>query len=289
MSVAFSTLDGITEEAIARWGTAEDPRLTELVTSLIRHVHAWAREVELTHEEWIAGLDYLAKVGQWSSPARGENILLSDVIGLSMLTVMINDRLPKGATPHTVLGPFHAEGSPELEAGTSMAAGLADEPCFVTGCIRNLDGEPIAGAILDIWQADGDGLYEIQHATADAPYLRGIYRSGPDGRYLVRTVAPLGYSIPMDGPVGDLIRKTRISHFRPAHIHFILSAPGYEKVITHLFQRGCDYLDNDVVYAVKQELVTDFIRNEPGLAPNGEQMKTPFWTVEYDFVLAPEK
>lgn len=120
------------------------------------------------------------------------------------------------------------------------------------------------------------------------PYLRGVYHSGPDGRYVVKTIAPLGYSIPMDGPVGDLMKMTDISHFRPAHIHFIMTAPGYQKIITHLFKLGTEYLDKDVVYGVKQELVTDFKKNPPGVAPGGERVDTPFWTIEYDFVLAPE-
>jgi hydroxyquinol 1,2-dioxygenase len=284
--LAYSTLETITEEAVSRWSSAHDPRFRELITRLIPHVHAYAREVGLTHEEWLAGLNFLARVGQWSSEARAENILLSDVLGLSMLTVMLNDRLPKGATPHTVLGPFYVEGSPEFEAGADMAAGHRAEPCFISGRVLDTDGAPIAGAVLDLWQADDAGLYEVQLEAKDGPYLRGVYRTGADGRYLVRTIAPLGYSIPMDGPVGDLVRMTEVSHFRPAHIHFLVSAPGYQPVITHLFKRGAEYLENDAVFAVKEELVTDFTRHEPGTAPNGEAVERPFWTVEYDFILA---
>ena len=284
----YSSLETITQQAVARWNTTHDPRLRELITKLIPHVHAYAKEVKLTHQEWINGLNFLARVGQWTTDARGENILLSDVMGLSMLTVMLNDKLPKGATPHTVLGPFYVDDSPELEAGGNMAEGVAGEPCFISGQIRNLKGEPIGNATLDMWQADDEGVYEVQLSEKSGPYLRGIYHSGPDGRYLVKTIAPLGYSIPMDGPVGELIKQTDISHFRPAHIHFILSAPGYEKIITHLFKRGTEYLEKDVVFGVKQELIADFHRHEPGIAPTGEKVDTPFWTIEYDFVLAPE-
>ena len=284
----YSSLDTITDQAIARWKTSHDPRLAEVMTAAIKHLHAFAKEVGLTHEEWIAGLNFLAKVGQWTTDARGENILLSDVMGLSMLTVMLNDRLPKGATPHTVLGPFYVDDSPELEAGGNMAEGVAGEPCFISGQVRNLKGEPIGNATLDMWQADDEGTYEVQLAEKSGPYLRGIYHSGPDGRFLVKTIAPLGYAIPMDGPVGGLIKQTDISYFRPAHIHFILSAPGYQKIITHLFKRGTEYLENDVVYGVKQELITDFKKNPPGVTPSGEVSKTPFWTIDYDFVLAPE-
>ena len=284
----YSSLETITQQAVARWNTTHDPRLRELITKLIPHVHAYAREVGLTHEEWIKGLNFLAKVGQWTTDARGENILLSDVMGLSMLTVMLNDKLPKGATPHTVLGPFYVDDSPELEPGGNMADGVEGEPCFISGQVRNLKGEPIGNATLDMWQADDEGIYEVQLSEKSGPYLRGIYRSGPDGRYLVKTIAPLGYAIPMDGPVGELVKKTDISYFRPAHIHFIMTAPGYQKIITHLFKRGTEYLENDVVYGVKQELIADFHRHEPGVAPTGEKVDTPFWTIEYDFVLAPE-
>ena len=286
--MAYSSLENITGEAVRRWGTAHDPRLRELITRLIPHIHDYAREVGLTHEEWLGGLTYLARVGQWSSDARAENILLSDVFGLSMLTVMLNDKLPAGATPHTVLGPFYVEGSPELDAGGNMAEGHGAEPCFISGTVRDLEGAPIADAILDLWQADDKGIYEVQLEAKDGPYLRGVYRTGPDGRYLIRTIAPLGYSIPMDGPVGELVGKTNLSHFRPAHIHFLLSAPGYQSVITHLFKRGTDYLDNDAVFAVKEELIADFVRHEPGMAPTGERVERPFWTLEYDFTLAPE-
>ena len=284
----YSTIDSITDQAAARWATAHDPRLAQLMTSLVRHVHAFAKENQLTSEEWIKGLNFLAEVGKWTSDARGENILLSDVFGLSMLTVMLNDKLPKGATPHTVLGPFHVDDSPEIEHGGNMAEGIEGEPCYITGVVRNMRGEPVANAELDMWQADEGGIYEVQLADKSGPYLRGIYHSGPDGRYAVRTIAPLGYSIPMDGPVGELIYKTDISYYRPAHIHFILTAPGYQKIITHLFKRGTEYLENDVVFGVKDELITDFVKHPPGVTPTGEQSDKPFWTIAYDFTLADE-
>ena len=284
----YSTIDTITDQAIARWQTAHDPRLAQLMTGLVRHVHAFARENKLTQDEWMTGLQFLARVGQWTTDARGENILLSDVLGLSMLEVMMNCDLPKGATPHTVLGPFYVDDSPVLEPGGNMAEGVPGEPCYITGVVRNLKGEPIAGAKLDMWQADDEGIYEVQLTEQDGPYLRGIYHSGADGSYAVKTIAPLGYSIPMDGPVGDLIKQTDISYYRPAHIHFILTAPGYQKIITHLFKRGTEYLENDVVFGVKQELVADFVRHEPGTTPIGEKSDTPFWVINYDFTLVDE-
>ena len=284
----YSTIDTITDQAIARWQTAHDPRLAQLMTGLVRHVHAFARENKLTQDEWMTGLQFLARVGQWTTDARGENILLSDVLGLSMLEVMMNCDLPKGATPHTVLGPFYVDDSPVLEPGGNMAEGVPGEPCYITGVVRNLKGEPIAGAKLDMWQADEAGIYEVQLTEQDGPYLRGVYHSGADGSYAVKTIAPLGYSIPMDGPVGDLIKQTDISYYRPAHIHFILTAPGYQKIITHLFKRGTEYLENDVVFGVKQELVADFERRDPGVTPIGEKSDTPFWVINYDFTLVDE-
>ena len=284
----YSTIDTITDQAVARWQTAHDPRLAQLMTGLVRHVHGFARENKLTQDEWMTGLQFLARVGQWTTDARGENILLSDVLGLSMLEVMMNCDLPKGATPHTVLGPFYVDDSPVLEPGGNMAEGVPGEPCYITGVVRNLKGEPIAGAKLDMWQADEAGIYEVQLTEQDGPYLRGIYHSGADGGYAVKTIAPLGYSIPMDGPVGDLIKQTDISYYRPAHIHFILTAPGYQKIITHLFKRGTEYLENDVVFGVKQELVADFERRDPGVTPIGEKSDTPFWVINYDFTLVDE-
>ena len=286
----YSSLETITDQAAARWRElSHDPRTSEVMSAAVRHLHGFAREVKLTHEEWMAGLQFLARVGKMTSDARSEFILLSDVLGLSMLTVMMNGDLPKGATPHTVLGPFYVDDSPELQHGDNMAEGVEGEPCFITGTVRNLKGEPVAGAKLDMWQADEEGIYEVQLEQKSGPYLRGIYHSGPDGRFVVKTIAPLGYAIPMDGPVGDLIRMTDISYFRPAHIHFILSAPGYQKIITHLFKTGTEYLDKDVVFGVKEELVTDFTKHGPGVAPTGEKVDTPFWTIDYDFTLAPEE
>jgi len=283
----YSTIDTITDQAVARWKTAHDPRTAEIMTAAVRHLHAFAKEVKLTQAEWMAGLQFLARVGQWTTEARGENILLSDVLGVSMLAVMMNDRLPKGATPHTVLGPFYVEGSPELPAGGDMAEGVAGLPCYIHGKVSDMQGRPVAGAVLDMWQADEEGVYEVQLEHHEGPYLRGVFHSGPDGRYLVKTIAPKGYTIPMDGPVGDLIRMTDISHFRPAHVHFIISAPGCETIITHLFKRGGEYLENDVVFGVKAELIADFVLHPPGVAPGGERCDSEFWTIEYDFVLAP--
>ncbi len=167
-----------------------------------------------------------------------------------------------------------------------MAEGVPGEPCFVTGQVRDLKGQPIAGVTLDVRQADTEGDYEAQIPGQEEPRLRALYTTGADGRYCVRTVNPKGYSIPMDGPVGALIGKTEISHFRPAHIHFLLSGPGYDDLVSCIYRRGADYIDSDVVFGCKRELVTDFTRHAGGTAPTGERIDGPFWTVEFDFVLA---
>jgi len=286
--MAFVTEDNITEIAVQRWATSHSPRMAELMTAAIKHLHAFAKEVDLTGEEWMGALEFLTATGQASDEKRKEFILLSDVLGLSMLVVMRNARQPKGATPTTVLGPFHIEDSPELGHGESMTFGAEGEPCFVTGQVRDLRGRPIAGARLDVWQADTAGDYEAQIPGQEGPRLRAIYTTGADGRYCVRTVNPRGYAIPMDGPVGALIGKTEISYFRPAHIHFLLSAPGQADLISCIFRSGAEYLDSDVVFGCKQDLITDFTRHASGLAPTGEAMAQPFWTVEFDFVLSPQ-
>jgi hydroxyquinol 1,2-dioxygenase len=286
--VQLVTEENITDLAVERWGTAKDPRLAELLTALVRHLHDFAREVRLTEAEWMAAMRWLTRTGQISNEKREEFILASDVLGLSMLVVQMNHRLDPAATPATVLGPFHIEGSPELPFGGDMSEGLAGTPLYVHGTVRDLAGEPVAGAVLDVWQADDEGVYEAQLGEVDEARLRAKYTAREDGSYCVRTIAPKGYTIPMDGPVGDLIARTEISHFRPAHIHFLLNVPGYEPLITHLFQEGADYLDSDVVFGTKQELVVRFDEREPGPTPDGGSTDRPWVEARYDFVLQPQ-
>jgi hydroxyquinol 1,2-dioxygenase len=169
--------------------------------------------------------------------------------------------------------------------GGDMAAGAPGIPCFVIGSVRGLKGEPVAGAVLDLWQTDGEGLYEDQR-DVQGPWMRGLYRSQPDGSYLIRTVAPISYTIPMDGTIGELMNRTNISHMRPAHIHFAINAPGYHGLVTHLFQSGDEYIETDVVYGVKEPLIVDFKKMPAGSkAPSGELLNEPFYVVTYDFVL----
>jgi hydroxyquinol 1,2-dioxygenase len=278
------TEDNITELAVERWATAKDPRLAEIMTALVRHLHDFARELRLTEAEWMAAVQWLNRTGQISDEKRQEFILASDVLGLSMLVVQMNHRLDPDATPNTVLGPFHIDGSPPLAFGADMSEGVNGTPLFVHGTVRDLSGAPVSGAVLDVWQADGDGMYEAQ-LDVDEARLRAKYATREDGAYCVRTVAPLGYAIPMDGPVGGLVGATAISHFRPAHVHVLIDVPGYEPLVTHLFQEGAQYLDSDVVFGTKEELVVAFEPQSPGPTPDGGAIDRPWLSAAYDFVL----
>jgi hydroxyquinol 1,2-dioxygenase len=280
------TEDNVTGLAEERWATAHDPRLAEIMTALVRHLHGFAREVRLTEAEWMAAIGWLNRTGQISDEKRQEFILASDVLGLSMLVVQMNHRFDAAATPATVLGPFHIEGSPDLGYGADMSEGVPGTPLYISGTVRDLDGKPIAGAVLDVWQADPEGAYEAQ-LEVDEARLRAKYAAREDGTYCLRTVGPKGYAIPMDGPVGDLISRTAISHFRPAHVHFLLTADGYQPLITHLFQEGAQYLDTDVVFGTKAELVVAFEPRDPGPTPDGGHSDEPWLEARYDFVLQP--
>ncbi|UUU36082.1 catechol 1,2-dioxygenase [Streptomyces sp. CA-210063] len=285
--MAFVTEDNLTDLAVERWGTAHSSRLAELMTALVRHLHAYAREVGLTEEEWAAAVEWLTAAGRISDDKRQEFILASDVLGLSTLVVQLNHRFSAGATPATVLGPFHIDGSPTAAFGADLSDGIPGTPLFVTGRVLDLDGTPLPDVVLDVWQADADGTYEAQLPEVDEARLRAKYRTRADGTYCVRTIAPRGYAIPMDGPVGALISGTDISYFRPAHIHFLIEHPGYEKLITHLFRQGSEFLDTDVVFGTKDELIVRFTEEPAGASPDGGTVDEPFLRAEFDFVLQP--
>jgi hydroxyquinol 1,2-dioxygenase len=281
----YVTEANLTDVVLERWKNIPDPRLREIMGALIKHVHAFVREIEPTQKEWATAIDFLTRTGKMCDDKRQEFILFSDVMGVSMLVDAINNRLPTGATPTTVEGPFHVANAPAMDNGANMAKGAPGIACFVVGKVSDLDGRPVANASLDLWQTDGEGYYEAQRDVTE-PWMRGLYHSQPDGSYVVRTVAPIGYTIPMDGPIGELMKRTNISHMRPAHIHFCLESPGHHRVVTHLFQRGCEFIETDVVYGVKEPLIVDFVKQPAGAkAPTGEVMNEPFYVVKYDFVL----
>lgn len=266
----------ITQAVIERFSGTPDPRLKEIITSLVQHLHAFAREVKLTEAEWFQGIDFLTRTGQMCSATRQEFILLSDTLGLSMLTMAINHQKPPGCTEATVFGPFFVEGAPRYENGDDVANGAAGKPCVVRGTVRGLGGEPIANAAIDVWQADAEGHYDVQIEGLGHAQARGALQSGPDGKYHFRSIVAESYPIPTDGPTGEMLRATRNHPWRPAHLHFMIQAPGYETLITHVFREGDPYLDSDAVFGVRQSLVADWVEQPDGTC-----------LVEYDFVLNP--
>ncbi|MFZ3352760.1 MAG: dioxygenase [Xanthobacteraceae bacterium] len=282
----YVTEKTLTDVVRQRWSDIPDARLKQVMQAVVKHLHAFVREIEPTDAEWAAAIDFLTRTGQMCAAKRQEFILMSDVLGVSMLVDAINHRRPSGATPSTVEGPFHVPDAPAFNNGASMAGDAPGIPCFVTGKVSGLAGDPVAGATLDLWQTDGDGLYEAQRPEIEGAWMRGLYRAQPDGSYLIRTVAPIAYTIPMDGTIGELMNRTNLSHMRPAHIHFALKAPGYHGLVTHLFQSGDKWIEHDAVYGVKEPLIVDFKKLPAGSkAPSGEIMNEPFCVVNYDFVL----
>jgi hydroxyquinol 1,2-dioxygenase len=277
----------ITAEAIARLESTADPRLRALLVSLTRHLHAFAAETRLTEAEWFEAIRFLTAVGQACDDRRQEFILLSDVLGLSMVVTDLNNAKPAGCTEPTVFGPFHVEGAPQVPPGGDLAQGAAGEPCLVRGRVRDRDGRAVPHATIDAWQADAEGFYDVQRPGLGHAQARGVLRADADGGYRFWTVLPVAYPIPTDGPVGRLLEATGRHPWRPAHLHFMIVAPGYERLITHVFRRGDRYLESDAVFGVRPSLVADWIRREPGVAPDGSRRDAPYWTLDFDFVLNP--
>lgn len=275
----------ITSAVLARHENAGDGRLKTIATSLVRHLHAFAREVNLTEREWEQGIRFLTDVGHITDDKRQEFILLSDTLGLSMLVTAMANRKPAGCTEATVLGPFFVEDAPAYQNGDDVANGAHGEPCFVSGSIRGPDGEPVAGARIEVWQADSDGFYDVQHASNEAHRARGVLHSLADGRYHFRSIVAEPYPIPHDGPVGKMLQALGRHPWRPAHLHFMITAPGYEQLVTHVFREGDHYLDSDAVFGVRSSLVAQWIRHEAGVAPDGTRMSAQYCTLEFDFVL----
>lgn len=277
----------ITEAVIAQMANMPNPRLKQILTSLVQHLHSFAREVELSEDEWLAAIQFLTRTGHMCNDKRQEFILLSDTLGLSTLTMAMNNRKPEGCTESTVFGPFHVENAPAYPLGADVANGAKGEPCFVSGTIRGIGGEPVPHARIEVWQADEDGFYDVQYAGLDKFQGRGILSADQDGRYYFRSIVAEPYPIPHDGPVGDMLRATGRHPWRPAHLHFMIKKDGYQTLITHVFRSGGTYLDSDVVFGVRSSLIADWRHHEPGQAPDGSMTEIPFYTLEYDFVLNP--
>ena len=267
---------------------AADPRLREILGSLVRHLHGFVREVEPTFEEWERAIGFLTATGQKCDDTRQEFILLSDVLGVTMLVDAINHRTASKATDSTVLGPFHMVASPKRELGDTIDLVATGEPCVVTGRVLSLDGAPLAGAQVDVWQADDHGFYDVQQpATQPEGNGRGLFTCDGDGRFWFRTVTPSAYPIPTDGPVGRLLTATGRHPYRPAHIHFIVAADGHLPVTTHVFVAGSPYLDSDAVFAVKQRLIKDFATVDDPDQAAAYGVEAPFRHAHFDVVLQP--
>jgi hydroxyquinol 1,2-dioxygenase len=278
----------ITAAVIASFDDCPDPRLRELMQALVRHLHEFAAETRLSEEEWQTMIRTLTESGEITDEVRQEFILWSDALGLSMLVDALAHQLPAGATESTVLGPFYAAGSPAREFGESLAEeGGAGIPAWVHGRVLDLEGAPIAGAELDVWQNGGDRLYAVQRPEAPEDHLRGRYLSRDDGTYAFLAVRPVPYPIPDDGPVGRMLAATGRHPWRPAHIHMIVRAPGYRTVTTHVFDAESEYVDSDTVFAVKPSLLRRF-QTHPADEPDAPPGVVGEWaSLENDFVLAP--
>jgi len=278
------TEHSITDAVIAAFDKTPDTRLKTLINGLVRHLHDYAREVRLTQEEWTFAIDFLTRTGHTCTDVRQEFILLSDTLGLSMLVDAINHPNADGATDTTVLGPFYVEDPPELPRGANVSQDLPGEPLFVEGTVRG-NGGPLRNAIVDIWHSDQDGYYDVQRADLEGAHLRARFRTDVDGRFWFWSIVPSRYPIPDDGPVGDMLAATGRHPFRPAHVHFMIAAPGYETLVTHVFSADDQYLDSDAVFGVKNSLVRDFACESPGVAPDGRHMDRPWRKLGYDFGL----
>ena len=282
--------ENLTEIVLDRTNT-EDARMNEILTKLITHVHAFIRDAEPTEGEWFEAIQFLTRTGQMCDDKRQEFILLSDVLGVSMLVDAINHRGMGSATETTVTGPFHAEALP-MEMGANVARGPewerareSGEETVVSGIITDDEGNPIEGVMIDIWQADDIGFYDVQDDKQPDMNLRGIFKTGADGKYWFRTIKPNYYPVPTDGPVGDLLRAAGRHPMRPSHIHFMIGAPGYERLITHIFSDGDEYLDSDAVFGVKESLIAPYVPNHSAEEAAKYDFNTPFLEMKFDFVL----
>lgn len=264
-----------------------DPRLRFVMDRLITHLHAFMRETELTEAEWLRAIQFLTATGQISDDRRQEFILLSDVLGASMLVDEINHAAGGPVTASTVLGPFYRPGARELPLGASISQDGRGEPAVFSGRVLAPDGTPIPGALLDVWETNENGLYEQQDPDQPDMNLRGRFRTDAAGRYVFTGIKPVSYAIPDDGPVGALLHALGRHPYRPAHVHFIVSADGYRPLTTHLFVKGDSYLTSDAVFATRDALVVDFIRHDTPAEAAAHGVTAPFYTVTYDFVLQP--
>lgn len=284
----FFTEDTSAEVVISRNAKAKDARLAEVMAVITRHLHAAVKEIEPTEAEWFQAIQFLTATGHMCNDWRQEFILLSDTLGVSMLVDAINNRKPSGASESTVLGPFHVADAPELPMGSDICLDQKGDPMLVRGVIRSTDGKPLANAKIDVWQANDEGFYDVQQKGIQPDFnLRGVFRTGPDGSFWFKGVKPKFYPIPEDGPVGKLLANLSRHPFRPAHLHYIIEAPGHARLVTHIFDPDDPYIRSDAVFGVKESLLAKFekITDSKAIAEAG--FAKPFVLVDHDFVLAP--
>ena len=278
----------ITTAVIERFESSRTPRVRAVSEALARHLHDFIREIEPTFEEWEAGIKFLTDVGAKCTSSRQEFILLSDTLGASMLVDAINHRLPEGATETTVLGPFFVPNRPDAELGASISRGKSGEPLFIEAGVTDAGGKPLSGATVDVWHSDKDGYYDVQHYDEGGEMdLRARFRTNEQGRVWLWSIVPSFYPIPDDGPVGDMLRAQGRHPYRPARVHFMIAAPGFETLITHIFIDGDKYLDSDVVFGVKDSLVRKLERRAAGTEAGGRVVDHSYAVMSYNFALAP--
>src|SRR5580658_8746837 len=286
----FFTEDNSVDVVISRNARAKNERLKQVLATITRKLHEAVKEIEPTQEEWMTAILFLTKTGHMSDDWRQEFILLSDVLGVSMLVDAINNRKPSGASESTVLGPFHVADAPELPMGANTCLDQKGEPLFVHGRILDTEGKPIAGAKIDVWQANDEGFYDVQQKGIQPDFnLRGVFRTGSDGRYWFRGVKPRYYPIPDDGPVGKLLGSLGRHPNRPAHLHYIVEADGFDTLTTHNFDPDDPYIDSDAVFGVKKSLLAEFRKIDDPEAAAKVELSAPFYDVEFDFVLSRKK
>lgn len=279
----------LTSEVVRSFDRTPDPRLKSILTELVVSLHDFVRKTDLSFDEWNTAVDFLTRTGQACTPTRQEFILLSDVLGVSMLVDAVNHRERHGATQTTVLGPFYVGEHKTTPDGSDISFGLSGEPMFVRSRVTGVDGKPIADCAIDVWHADEAGFYDSQKPSyaTEGPTLRARFIANNDGRFSFRTILPCSYPVPTDGPVGELIRVARRHAMRPAHIHFLVDAPGYEPLITHVFIDGDKYLDSDAVFGVKDELVATIEDHHEPVMPDGKPANGPWHVMTYDFKMNP--